>query len=184
MGVVSTRQWHVFKMCSSAAGGLILRSAVDGSGGFDARARLRLNKEINILFQLLFPRQAPGHGNWKRRRAPRRTRGRGQRSRPNSCRDWKTSSRRTATSRSSGDSLWPRNSTWTSLRSKSGSRTSGPRSKKPAATRTHWPCSWWLRDSTTIRPPPCRTRRTRASSRTQLELKLNWKWMKGRGGTI
>lgn len=91
-------------------------------------------------------------GNQRRKRPAKRTSDHGRPSQQNSCKDSNRSFRQIGIWRSRGDRTWRRNWAWTNPRSRSGFRTRGPKSRRLAALKTLWPCTWWHRDCT-ITPP-------------------------------
>ena len=99
----------------------------------------------------------------------------GQRLVANSWHAWNTSSQRIVTWRKDVEQNWRENWVWTRRKSRSGSRTNGPRSRRQADRRTRWLCSWWHRDCITTVPyrwpekkrnRPQQQRRTRPNSVT------------------
>lgn len=124
-------------------------------------------------FVLSFPHKGPDPANQRKPRPrARRTSGPGRPSVPSSCSGWKRSSRRTGTSPSSGGRTWPWSSASTSLRSKSGSRTSGPRLKRPPGRRTLWRSTWWRRGCTTT--PPAGRRRPAPTATEAITSPASW----------
>jgi len=89
----------------------------------------------------------------KRRLRVKTTSGPGRPSRRSSSTGWKRSSRTTTTLPSSGGRAWRGTLALTSLRSKSGFRTNGPKSKNPPGIKTLLHCIWWRRDCTTTPQP-------------------------------
>lgn len=112
------------------------------------------------MFVILTPNHAlqdPDLANQRRKRPAKRTSDHGRPSQQNSCKDSKRSSRQIAIWPSRGGRTWHKSWASTSPRSKSGFRTSGPKSKRPLALKTVWPCTWWHRDCT-ITPLSRKTR--------------------------
>lgn len=116
--------------------------------------------------------------NQRRKTQIKRTNDHARPSRRSSFRDSRPSFRPTATWPSSDDRAWRMSWDSTNPRSKSGSRTSGPRSKRPAAARTLWLYTWWRRDCTTTAPRQRKTNQTV----TEIESEEGWRWWVGGAG--
>lgn len=96
--------------------------------------------------------QALDHAAWRSARNDPTKSDLGQHSPRNSWGGWSESLRRTDTWRSDVDNSWPQTSDCTRTKSRSGSKTKGPRSRSLQAPRVAWLYSWWLRGCTIIAP--------------------------------